>query len=254
MIERQFTEDRLAALYDLFSPPKARDDFSFYLPLIMAARSVLDVGCGTGALLRSARESGHTGRLCGLDPAPGMLSVARQRPDIEWVLGDLSSVHWDREFDLIVMTGHVFQHIVEDEAIRTALTAVRSALTDAGRFVFETRNPLDRAWERWPGEYGGEITDATGVLVRRVTRVETPVRGDVVRFTATFTSPAWDRPEISPARLRFLDLQGLSRFLSDAGLAVEEQLGDWDRQPLGDTSPEIITIAKRAGGPPQTVC
>ncbi|MEK8169819.1 winged helix-turn-helix transcriptional regulator [Streptomyces sp. M19] len=54
-------------------------DFTFYLPLVMSARSVLDVGCGTGALLRGARENGHTGRLCGLDPAVGMLEVARTR-------------------------------------------------------------------------------------------------------------------------------------------------------------------------------
>ncbi len=92
MVQRQFADDRLAALYDLFYPPTQRDDFAFYLPLVMAARAVLDVGCGTGALLRLARKSGHAGRLCGLDPAAGMLNQARQRSDVEWVQGDLSSV------------------------------------------------------------------------------------------------------------------------------------------------------------------
>ena len=245
VIERQFVEDDLAALYDVFHPPKTRDDFSFYLPLIMAATSVLDVGCGTGALLRWARESGHTGRLCGLDPAQGMLNQARTRSDIEWVLGDLSSVRWDREFDLVVMTGHAFQQLITDDEIRTALATIRSALTDAGRFVFETRNPLLRAWERWPTEYAGETTDALGKVVRREHRVETPLEGGVVRFTATYTSPGWDRPRVSPAVLRFLDVDALSTFLSDAGLAIEEQLGDWDRSPLTETSPEIITFARR---------
>jgi hypothetical protein len=37
----------------------------------------------------------------------------------------------------------------------------------------------------------------------------------------------------------------LASFLSDAGLAIEEQFGDWVRHPLTDTSPEIITIARR---------
>jgi hypothetical protein len=36
----------------------------------------------------------------------------------------------------------------------------------------------------------------------------------------------------------------VSKFLSDAGLAIDEQSGDWDRQPLTDMSPEIITIAR----------
>jgi len=177
MIERQFTEDRLAALYDLFYPPERRADFAFYLPLIMSARAVLDVACGTGALLRLAGEAGHTGRLCGLDPAGGMLNQARRRSDIEWVHGDLASVGWAGAFDLIVMTGHAFQEFVEDEEIRAALAAIRAALGEGGRFAFETRNPLDRAWERWPTAYSGAVTDATGATVRCVYRIESPYGG-----------------------------------------------------------------------------
>jgi SAM-dependent methyltransferase len=245
MIERQFTEDSLAALYDAFHPPARRDDFAFYLPLVMSARAVLDVGCGTGALLRLARESGHTGRLCGLDPAPGMLNQARSRSNIEWVYGDLSSVRWDREFDLVVMTGHAFQELVEDDEIRAALAAIRAALTDGGRFAFETRNPRRRAWEHWATEYTAKVTDASGAIVWCEYRVETPVEGDIVRSTSTFTSPGWDHPEVSRGMLRFLDAEALSAFLCGAGLAIEEQFGDWTRRPLTDTSPEIITIARK---------
>lgn len=69
--------------------------------------------------------------------------------------------------------------------------------------------------------------------------------GDVVRSISTFTSPVWDRPEVSDGALRFLDAASLSTFLSGANLMIEEQFGDWDRHPLTDTSPEIITIARR---------
>ena len=108
MVDRQFAEPHLAALYDPLCGRESRDDFRFYLPLVMAAQAVLDVGCGTGALLRWAREAGHTGRLVGLDPGRGMLDVARKRPDIDWILGDLTTVAWDQEFHLAVMTGHAF--------------------------------------------------------------------------------------------------------------------------------------------------
>jgi SAM-dependent methyltransferase len=245
MIEHQFTEDRLAALYDRFYPPERRADFAFYLKLVMTARVVLDVGCGTGALLRLAREAGHAGRLCGLDPAAGMLNQARQRPDIEWVHGDLASVHWDREFDLVVMTGHAFQEYVEDDEIRIALAAIRAALADDGRFAFETRNPLDRAWERWPAQYSGEAIDATGALVRCEYQVEQPVTGEVVHTFSTFTSPDWDHPEVSRGALRLLAPETLAAFLADAGLAIKEQFGDFTGHPLTATSPEIITIARK---------
>ena len=251
MPDRLFADPKLAALYDLFSPWDGRGDFTFYLPLVMSAEAVLNVGCGTGALLHRAREEGHLGRLCGIDPARGMLEQARKRSDIEWILGDLASVSWEREFDLIVMSGHAFQVFVEDDELRTALAAIRSALTEDGRFAFETRNPLDRAWERWSTEYAGQVTDETGAIVRVECEVDEPVEGDIVRFRHTFTCPDWNQPQVSRSTLRFLDVDSLSSFLAGAGLAIEQQFGDWDRSALTETSPEIITIARRAMLPPR---
>jgi SAM-dependent methyltransferase len=243
MVDRQFSEPALVELYDRFCHGRA--DFGFYLPLVDSAAAVLDVGCGTGELLRLARAAGHGGRLCGVDPADAMLDQARIRSDIEWILGDLDSAGWDCEFDLIVMTGHAFQVLVTDDDIRASLTAIRSALVNHGRFVFETRNPLVRAWERWTPLAGIEIFDAQGAAVRMAHEVETPVDGDLVRFTVTFTSPGWDRPEVSQSTLRFLDAASVGAFLTEAGLVVEDQFGDWTRHPLTDTSPEIITVARR---------
>lgn len=245
LVEHQFSADRLAALYDRFYPPERRADFAFYLPLILAAPSVLDVGCGTGALLRMAREAGHTGHLCGLDPAAGMLNQARRRTDIAWVHGDLATARFARPFDLIVMTGHAFQEYTADDEIRAALAAIRAALTPAGRFAFETRNPADRAWERWPAQYSGETVAEDGSPVRCTYQIEQPVVGNIVRSRNTFTSPAWDTPEISRGTLRFIDPEGLATFLTAAHLTIATQYGDWDRTPLAATSPEIITIAQQ---------
>lgn len=244
MADRLFSEPSLAGLYDALCA--GRDDFDFCLPLVMSARAVLDVGCGTGELLHRARDAGHKGRLCGLDPAEAMLGQARRRADIECVLGDLESVGWDREFDLVVMTGNAFQVLVGDDELRTALAAIRSALTDDGRFVFGTRNPAAREWERWTADNVAEVTDADGAVVRSWQEVETPVEGDVVSFTTTFTRPGWVGPQTSRSTLRFLGAESLSSFLTEAGLSVADQSGDWDGQPLTAASREIVTVAVRS--------
>ncbi len=50
---------------------------------------------------------------------------------------------------------------------------------------------------------------------------------------------------MSRGALRFIDAATLAAFLAGAGLTIEAQYGDWDRSPLADTSPEIITIARK---------
>ncbi|MEU6641802.1 class I SAM-dependent methyltransferase [Saccharomonospora sp. NPDC046836] len=242
MVDHAFAEPALTAWYDVLNPWGAGDDF--YLGLALPGTAVLDVGCGTGRLLHRARDSGHSGRLCGLDPASAMLAHAQRRADIEWVLGDLGSRSWDREFDLAVMTGHAFQVLLSDDDIAAAFTTVHKALTGGGRFAFETRNPLARPWRRWTPENAIEVTNAAGDQLRVEHRVEEPVGGDVVRFSETFVLPGHNRPQVSHTSLRFLDPAALSSVLSAAGFAVEAQFGDWDRSTLTPSSPEIITIAR----------
>lgn len=245
MPDRVFAEPRLARLYD--SSCAGRPDFAFYLPLVLAADAVLDVGCGTGELLRLARQAGHRGRLCGLDPAAAMLAVAGELgADVEWHRGTLESAPWSGEFDLVVMTGHAFQVLVDDEELRRSLRAVQRALRPEGRFVFETRNPAVRTWERWVPANAVEFTAPDGQRVRMAHEVRSVV-DDLVTCTATYSAPGWERDEVSWSTLRFLDGATLGRFLDDAGFAVEAQLGSWSGDPFTPTSDEIITIARRGG-------
>jgi len=235
-----YSDEEAAALYDVLNPWGPSDDF--YLALVMDARSVLDVGCGTGAMLHRARQAGHTGRLCGLDPDRANLGVAQRRTDIEWVTGTAASMAWESEFALAIMIGHAFQVLVSDDELRASLNAIRQALADGGRFAFETRNPLARAWESWNPGNAMDVVDPSGRPVRISYEVESVV-DDVVTFTETTSAPDGIQLRVDRASLRFLGVDALAGFLSDAGFEIEAQYGGWFREPLDPASPEIITVA-----------
>src|SRR6478752_3148691 len=93
-----YSDEEAAALYDAINTWGPGDDF--HLGLVMAAPSVLDVGCGTGTILVRAREAGHTGRLAGVDPDRAALDLARAKcSDVEWREQTAAEMTWRAEFD-----------------------------------------------------------------------------------------------------------------------------------------------------------
>ena len=243
MVDTAFDDAYLASLYDRLSAD--RGDEAYYLGLIASAPRVLDVGCGTGKLLHRARAAGHRGRLVGLDPAAAMLAQARRYQGIEWVQGTLPGVAFDREFDLVVMTGHAFQVLLSDQDISEFLTAAHRALDADGHLAFETLNPLHRVWESWTPSDVRTIEDDDGVAIRVWHEVEA-VDGEYVTFTETYASDQWDAPIVCRDTLRFVAAAHLDHLLTQAGFVIDERYGDWDRSLMTPTSREIITVARRA--------
>ena len=232
-----------AALYDLLNPWGPSDDF--YLSYVMDAPSVVDVGCGTGMLLHRARECGHTGQLCGLDPDGAALDRARRRTDIEWVQGKAQDMAWDREFALAVMAGNVFQVLVTDAELRASLAAIWAALVEGGRVVFGTGNPRVRAWGIWNPSNPVDVVDHAGRELRISYHVESVVE-DVVTLTETTATRDGQPLRVDRASLRFLDVGGLDAFLQGAGFEVAGRYGDWSRGPLTDASDDIVIVARAA--------
>jgi SAM-dependent methyltransferase len=245
--ESVFSDADVAALYDIQNPwdPTSHRGDAFFHELVMAADAVLDVGCGTGAMLHHARECGHAGRLVGLDPDVAALDRARRRTDIEWVVGVAADAKWDREFDLATMASHAFQCLITDDEIRDSLTAIRDSLRVGGRFSFETRHPQAHAWDDWNRSNESAVVDATGRTLRVRHDVESVV-DDIVTLTETVADAGGTVLRVDRGSLRFLDVATLNGFLGESGLAVDEQFGDWERGPITGASPEIITLARRA--------
>lgn len=237
-----YADVEVAQLYDVLNPWGTTYDF--YLGMVMTAGTVLDVGCGTGSILKRAREAGHTGRLVGVDPDPAMLAVARRQPEITWYQSTAAAMPWDAAFDLAIMSGNAFQCLISDADVRDSLAAIHRALGPGGTFAVETRNPALREWERWDKGAPLEVTDSSGRELQ-VSYEVLDVTGDVVTLTET-TSDRDSQPlRVDRGQLRFLGNDILTTFLTNAGFEIDAQYGNWDRTPLTSTSHEIITVAQR---------
>jgi ubiquinone/menaquinone biosynthesis C-methylase UbiE len=99
-------------------------------------RAVLDVGCGTGYLLRVlASRSPGTAELCGVDAAPAMVEVARREAEdarVSVQLGVAESLPFgDGAFELLVSTTS-FDHWADQAA---GMRECARVLSPGGRLV-----------------------------------------------------------------------------------------------------------------------
>lgn len=84
-------DHRVAALYDVFEHD--RTDLDVYDRIVdeFGARSVLDIGCGTGELASRLARRGVA--VIGVDPDEASLAIARAKPGVEpvtWIAGVLT--------------------------------------------------------------------------------------------------------------------------------------------------------------------
>jgi ubiquinone/menaquinone biosynthesis C-methylase UbiE len=243
--DEAYTDPEFARLYDAENPWHPTDDF--YQGLDLAAASVLDVGCGTGTRLASTRRRGHRGTLVGVDPAEAMLDIARVKaPDVRWVRSDAQTLDLGERFALVTMTGHAFQLLLDDAAVRAALASFRRSLEPGGLLAFETRNPATRPWQSWTRE-GTRIAIEAPDGEPYESWVEDPVAhdGELVTFTGAIHSLRTGRERTTRNTLRFIDPAHLRQLLAEADFTVEGWFGDWDSTPVTPSSPEVIVVARR---------
>jgi SAM-dependent methyltransferase len=243
-VDDAFARHDMAVLYDSFN--RHGPDNDFYLSLEAEPRRILDLGCGTGSLALELAERGH--HVTGLDPAPGMLAVARAKDRghrVEWVAADARNFSLERHFDLIIMTGHVFQVFLDDRETLAVLENAHRHLAEGGRLVFESRNPAAREWENWTETKTRERCAIPGAGPVEVDYHVTSAWDDFVRFDTVFTLLETGERRVSESTLRFPSRDAIALLLAAASFSSVDWIGDWAGSPFRSESPEIIALARR---------
>ncbi len=241
MPDAVFDEPRLAAIYDALDPD--RSDLDAYVAMAeeFGARSVLDLGCGTGTFALMLAQRGI--EVIGVDPAAASLEVARAKPGadrVTWVHGDASAIPEDLTVDMVTMTANVAQVFLTDADWLSTLAACHDALRPGGRLVFESRDPKRRAWEDWTEERTRSTTDVPGV--GRVTEwVQlNGVDGELVSFESPNVFESDGTVITSHSTLRFRSRKSFEASLQARGFVLEEVRDAPDRPGR-----ELVFVALR---------
>ncbi len=123
--------------------------------LPLSPSSILDLGTGTGVLLKFVNDLYPTAKLVGLDPAAAMLEHAREKfegqSNISFINGsahqiDAPSNHFD-----VVISNYALHHLNHDEKLLCA-KEVHRVLKPNGRFIYGDQHcrtmgtPADSVW------------------------------------------------------------------------------------------------------------
>ena len=243
MVDASFTDQRLAALYDPLDPD--RSDLEVYAAMAaeFGARSVLDIGCGTGTFACLLASRGFS--VVGLDPALASLDIARAKPfgdRVRWVHGSADALPV-LQVDLVTMTANVAQVFLSDEEWSWVLAAAHAALRPGGRLVFETRDPARRAWLEWGRPHSDVQAVVPGVGGVEAWMDVTDVTGDFVTFQSTYVFESDGAVLTSTSTLRFRTRDEVLGSLAEAGFAVDEIRDAPDRPGR-----EFVFVATRSGG------
>jgi ubiquinone/menaquinone biosynthesis C-methylase UbiE len=238
--DRLFEEPRLAQIYDALDAD--RSDLDVYVALVeeLGARSVLDVGCGTGTFACLLAQRGID--VVGLDPAGASLAVARSKPGagkVTWVHGDTSALP-PLHVDLTVMTGNVAQVFTDDDEWLTTLRRVCSAVTADGHVVFETRDPESSAWQEWNETQSRRTVEICGVGAIESWVELTAVNGSLVSFRWTYVFESDGAVLTSDSTLRFRTHDEIAQSMRDVGITLVEVRDAPDRPGR-----ELVFIGRR---------
>jgi ubiquinone/menaquinone biosynthesis methyltransferase len=203
--------DRVASRYDLLN--RLNPGYRRHLRAsaqrleLTSGERVLDLCCGTGLSTEALLHSCHGARITALDNSPGMLAVARHKPQlaaVRFVLGDAmdpAAAGALGPFDALFMA-YGIRNVPDRDA---CLRRMRALLRDGGRVVFHEYSVADnlRAKLVWNAVAAAVIIPLGAALTRtpelfRYLRSSVNAFDSVARFSRRLHEAGFERVTVQP--------------------------------------------------------
>lgn len=213
--------DTFADVYDAWYSGLADDDFVAALVRRLPDRPVriLELGVGTGRLLRKLVELRHPHRdtLVGIDASLKMLDIARESGIAEYAeleCKDFSTEFPSGHFDAIFVGYNTLFNLPHSQAIADCLSLVATALTPGGFFMCDLVIPRGDEYE----EFSEERTTLNGERVVSNSRHDPQARTISGEFVQTITdghttTRSWNVHYVLPDELDDLASRAMMRLL-----------------------------------------
>lgn len=141
-----------------------------------SSRSVMEIGCGTGAHAAELASQGYD--VTGVDMSEGMLAAAESRKKgmppglasrLSFAVGDARTVRLGRRFNAVISLFHVMSYQTSNTDLAAAFATAREHLLAGGVFVFDCwYGPA--VLRQWPSVTKKSLSDES----TEVHRVATP--------------------------------------------------------------------------------
>ncbi|HDS29995.1 MAG TPA: class I SAM-dependent methyltransferase [Firmicutes bacterium] len=267
MSAREF--DKIAHCFDAYIewPKRLQFETPFLISLLKQAKakSVLDIGCGSGHHAVQLAKAGYD--VVGIDPSDELLDKARQnarmegvipqfvlaeledlRPDPGCLMGHRGPLH-GRHFDACLLLGNTVAFLGEDDDITWYFELIRKAMNSKGFLVIQMPNYHDRIKRRDPSTRfrSGIIDGEYSMIIKTLTYYEKSSGPPLVvlhmlrirRNGREFTL------ENNAVPIRALSMDYLQKLLWAAGYLDVRFYGSMDGREFDPGySPDCIAVAK----------
>jgi 2-polyprenyl-3-methyl-5-hydroxy-6-metoxy-1,4-benzoquinol methylase len=246
-ISDQYSNPKTAGLYNQTNEHYPLEK-EFYLNLAkeISAQKIIDIGCGTGLLTLELAKVGY--EMIGVEPGKAMLEVAWQNPDsnkVKWIYGD-SLLLEEENADLVIMTTHVAQELVEDSYFADVLNSINKSLKVGGHLTFDSRNSEIKVEDfNWPTKDKPSkfLNTENHQMLLWVNILKNT--NNRVMYELHYFNTETKEELVSTNELVFRTQKQITEFLNQNNFEVENVYGNWDKTPVTSTSPEFIFVARK---------